>query len=173
LNPPGNPVEVQRGVPWHAYIERFSQILGEEVIVSQLKPENKYTGGGEKHMAQLYAIRKFEASDIHETVNILRRLQHENFIDLCRVFLDGSTCYTVSALDEISLYDFCKPKFNLTETQMAAIISQVIFSIGIAGLVTYTVSLIASLNDRVSRLGKFVFGQSEMFKCPCVTTGHG
>ena len=124
------PVEVRRGNPWQIYIDRFEQNLGTDVDVGQLRlkePENLNIGDEEGHSAKLYAIRKFETSDARGVVNVVRRLQHENFINVSQIFLDGSTCYTVSNLDEISLHDFCKPKFDLSEIQMAAIISQVIF----------------------------------------------
>ena len=126
------PLEIQRGAPWQIYIERFEQSLGADVAVAQLRlkePLNTNIGDKESHSGKLYAIRKFEKPVSQGVVNVVRHLRHENFVNVFQIFLDGSTCYIVSDLDEISLYDFCKPKFGLSEIQMAAIISQVTSSV--------------------------------------------
>jgi hypothetical protein len=121
-------VQILKGHLRQLYIERFKQSLGEDVIVSQLKPMRRDHQGDEidnDHQTQLYAIRRIEIPTVDEVVKVLPRIHHENFVIIYQLFRDDSICYTVTDLDEISLYDFCKPKFEVTEVQMAAILSQV------------------------------------------------
>ncbi|KIW86661.1 uncharacterized protein Z519_12716 [Cladophialophora bantiana CBS 173.52] len=142
-----NPIRVQEGSPWHIYKKRYDLTLGENVLVSQLRTTEPNLN------RRLYAIRSFDAPDARRKVQILQKVRHESFINISHVFLEGPTCYTISELDEISLFEFCKPKFNLTETQLAAIIYQLLQGIEFLSSQNLQLGLLTCSHVVVSRWG--------------------